>query len=592
MTTIWNLAYTFMIRSVWPGLGLLGESYLLFSLGTLQPLLATVGVVPMVMPLMMGVIIGMIGFGLAGACGVGRRWGSIGTATLMWMGSLGMFLTSLLVEAADTVASNSTASTNVVVSNAIFGVSLCILGLGVGGEYPMAAASASEQQHTTTPDGDAYEEDASSSKKSTTGRQVQLVFSMQGMGILLHCGMLWGLLLLLGEDTEESLVLVWRILYFVGVVLLGSVLLTRILHLKESPAWEADQKRAAEMVALENADQKQLGNISPSSNSTIPSKKDSPKIATAANMHVPYPMSNHVSSLSLPSVAVAQDEETMYHIHVEERLQDNSNSHQWRLAWKLYGARLVGVSLSWFFWDIAFYGNKLFQSAFLQALTAGDETTTLTAGAGAATLNAAFAAAGYLTAAAIMDRIGQWRLQLIGFVITGLLFLSTGLLLDRLVDGAKVYLVTLYLGTSYFGQVGPNATTFALPAKVMPTAWRTMGHGIAAACGKFGALAATLIFRTSSSDAANLFLWSGYASLLGAVVTYWLVPYEKTTPNTLNGQDEDGDGLDVNWHKAASGQPFAVPVDSVYERLSAQRRKVQANGNYLTSDLHDAVDFD
>jgi hypothetical protein len=172
----------------------------------------------------------------------------------------------------------------------------------------------------------------------------------------------------------------------------------------------------------------------------------------------------------------------------------------------------------------------------------------------------------------------------------------------------------LYLGTSYFGQVGPNATTFVLPAEVMPTAWRTLGHGLAAASGKLGALSATLLFHNNgnhhdgnNNTAANLFLWSGYASLLGAVITYWLVPYELATPTVGTAPAHDGNNdtiqqqpqqqdysspsssLDTNWHRAAAGQPYIVPADSVYERLLAQRRKVEADGHYLASDFHDAV---
>jgi MFS family permease len=636
-TTTMNFC-TSLITSIWPGLGLLGESYLLFSLGTLQPLLATVGVVPVVVPLILGVICGMVGFGVAGSTSrfLGRRWGSISTAAFMWMGSIGMFVTSLVVGHGDDDRAD-------VVTNALFGTSLCILGLGVGGEYPMAAASASErqqqepQQHHGHHNGHGH--------PHNNGQQVQLVFSMQGMGILLHCILLWTLLLIFGENEPASLLLVWRILYFVGVLLLGTVLTTRVLLLQESPVWEADQKRAAavvaEMVELggrkQPANDKDKQNQRPDDNNTNLAHGNScvptPKTTADEMAPAPYPLVPTVSSLSMPSVGVSHDGAAVYHIHTEQVKHsipvsssakgDHAvvavgvpHSHQWRLAWKLYGARLVGVSLTWYFWDVAFYGNKLFQSAFLLAIT-GDETTTLTQGAAAATLNAAVAAAGYLTAAVVMDRIGHWRLQLFGLLLTGLLFLSTGFFLDKFVDQAKAGLVILYLGTSYFGQVGPNATTFVLPAEVMPTAWRTLGHGLAAASGKLGALSATLLFHNNgnhyinddndgnNNTAANLFLWSGYASLLGAVITYWLVPFETATPTggTTTAHDGNNDtiqlqpqqhdysssSLDTNWHRAAAGQPYIVPADSVYERLLAQRRKVEADGHYLASDFHDAV---
>jgi Sugar (and other) transporter len=84
-------------------------------------------------------------------------------------------------------------------------------------------------------------------------------------------------------------------------------------------------------------------------------------------------------------------------------------------------------------------------------------------------------------------------------------------------------LMIMYMGTSFFGQLGPNATTFILPAEIFPTELRTICHGIAAASGKLGALTATIVFHRVAND-LDLFLLSGYASLLAAIVTYWFIP--------------------------------------------------------------------
>ena len=35
---------------------------------------------------------------------------------------------------------------------------------------------------------------------------------------------------------------------------------------------------------------------------------------------------------------------------------------------------MAGTALSWFVWDFAFYGNKLFQSAFINAVIGGTPT--------------------------------------------------------------------------------------------------------------------------------------------------------------------------------------------------------------------------
>lgn len=62
--------------------------------------------------------------------------------------------------------------------------------------------------------------------------------------------------------------------------------------------------------------------------------------------------------------------------------------------------------------------------------------------------------------------MGRLRLQQTGFVITGTLFLICGFLSERLSSGV---LVCIYLGSSFFGQCGPNCTTFLIPAEVFPT---------------------------------------------------------------------------------------------------------------------------
>ncbi len=114
----------------------------------------------------------------------------------------------------------------------------------------------------------------------------------------------------------------------------------------------------------------------------------------------------------------------------------------------------------------AFYGNKLFQSTFLLALTG--ENSTLTQISAASALNAFVALLGYHAAALIVDNpaVGRLRLQQTGFVITGTLFLICGFCSDRL---SSMTLVCIYLGSSFFGQCGPNCTTFLIPAEVFPT---------------------------------------------------------------------------------------------------------------------------
>lgn len=73
-----------------------------------------------------------------------------------------------------------------------------ILGVGIGGEYPLSATISSE-----------------SSTTKTRGRQTAAVFSMQGFGMLLAPLLA---LLLLSIFREDQLDIVWRLLLAIGAV--------------------------------------------------------------------------------------------------------------------------------------------------------------------------------------------------------------------------------------------------------------------------------------------------------------------------------------------------------------------------------------
>jgi len=458
---------------------------MLFSIGTLRPLwdllypevqlheYAVIG----------GVIVGMLSLGVV-ADRYGRRVGSLCTALLMVVGSSGLLLASLFLDRVPPI---------------LFGfstVSWIVFGIGVGGEYPLSAASAAEKQN------------------EERGRKLQLVFSMQGVGILLHCILLWILLRILPQgdlvagvddaltsSERQGLLWVWRMMYLVGTCLLASVLWSRYLYLQESTAWEETQRT-----------QDQTGRVSP----RISPRTSSPKLKQTFSTVSSASHISNVSSLSAPSVAVPQSPSERTLPPVDEVLPAITLP----LFFRHYGIRLWGTSACWLLWDVAFYGNKLFQSSFLLALT-GNETT-LREFAGAATLNAAVALAGYVSAAYCIDRVGRKNLQLGGFLVTGFLFVGCGLLMSNDKE-QSTKAVALYLLSSFLGQLGPNATTYHIPATVFPTSIRTACHGIAAASGKVGALIAAVCFALNDIS-IDLFMISGYCSLIACAITASSIP--------------------------------------------------------------------
>ncbi|KAL7546307.1 hypothetical protein ACHAWF_009639 [Thalassiosira exigua] len=698
---------------LWHGLGLFGESYLLFSVGTLRPFWEALypscfdpsdltacpnprfGYGAMAYAVVLGVMGGMVALG-ALANRIGRRRGSISTAALMAAGA-----------ACLTCASFFLAGNPDVLFPCMAG-SLFLFGVGVGGEYPLSASSASERAmakgeerrardaererrggggvggdgggtaknvdeeddraasllkdsatgesrpwQTLGSDGDApgcsveevladddSKERTLGSERRTGGRDVILVFAMQGMGIFANSLLLTLLLAVTKNDnggngnnyndndyndndydydsyydggdgeyhSPATLLLIWRISYATGAAVLIYVLTSRIARLTESEVWAKDREWREEEQREDEGRRRAaaVGGFVP---------PPSAAASAAAKGREPRDGST-VERFEIEGKEGAGDEGAGEGGGILPP-SSSSSSSSWREASLLlehYGMRLFGTSATWLLWDVAFYGNKLFQSSFLIALV-GEDATLIDVTCGefgyrsvegrifpdrrkepasaffpfrksdrpmrdfarlstaetrsASAVNAFVALLGYYAAAAIVDHpaCGRLKLQQTGFAVTGTLFLLCGLLKGRT---SSTTLVLMYFGSSFFGQCGPNCTTFLVPAEVFPTSARTACHGMSACAGKAGALIASMLFDRLG-DERDLFLISGYASFVAGVVTFATIP-ETTTMDLYE--------IDKQWHGILRGEGYEGPATdpkhlSFYER---RRRRAQRRG--------------
>lgn len=174
-------------NAVLPGAGLGLEGYVLFSIGNLEPLFAATWpecwgdnatecsanwVASVTYLEVIGIMVGQIGVGFIGDW-IGRRWGLIQDAVIMFVGLLML-----------------TASWGLSLQGWVicYAWSLFFYGFGVGGEYPITATSSMENA-------------VSAGKLSTRedrlhrGRKVTMAFLMQGWGQLVNQGLLMILLL-------------------------------------------------------------------------------------------------------------------------------------------------------------------------------------------------------------------------------------------------------------------------------------------------------------------------------------------------------------------------------------------------------------
>jgi MFS family permease len=299
-----------------------------------------------------------------------------------------------------------------------------VLGLGIGGDYPVSAVLMSEY-----------------SNRQDRGRMVGLVFSMQAVGLVV--GPLVGLVLLSSGLTDAT---VWRLLLGFGAVPAAAVIYLRT-RMPESPRYQEHVKGAAHVAAQE---------VAAFSGGVLQ--------AAAAEDLAPAPP--HRLSL-----------------------RDFVTSRRILLL-------VLGTAGSWFLFDYAYYGNTLSLPAILKGV---DPTATLEAKlVWTLAIFVVFAVPGYILAFMRMDRVGHRRLQLIGFAVMAVAFVSLAVFAPLTVHVAPFLAV---FGLSYFFvQFGPNTTTFVLPSEVFPVSVRTTGHGVAAGVGKLGAFIGVFLVPLLQDD--------------------------------------------------------------------------------------------
>ncbi len=350
-----------------------------------------------------------------------------------------------------------------------------VLGLGIGGDYPVSAVLMSEY-----------------SNRRDRGRLVGLVFSMQAVGLVV--GPLIAMTLL-GSGLSHDLT--WRLLLAFGAVPAASVIYVRS-KMPESPRFQARVEGKVEEAAkkLEQFSQGIVGSR-----------------GTARQ-----PLS------AWRDGAAAGEPAATTRITLRDFLR---NRRMLRL--------LIGTAGAWFLFDYAYYGNTLSLPAILHAV---DATATLIDKlALSLALFVVFAVPGYFLAIHRMDRIGHRRLQFIGFAVMAAAFVALGAIgpLTSVLGAFIAVFGISYL----FIEFGPNTTTFVLPSEVFPTQVRTTGHGIAAGIGKLGAFIGVFlvpILQNAFGLRGMLFV-AGAASAAGFVLTRLIPEPAGRSLEEVSGED-------------------------------------------------------
>ncbi|KAN0132904.1 inorganic phosphate transporter [Lactarius tabidus] len=347
-----------------------------------------------------------------------------------------------------------------------------IMGIGVGGDYPLSAVITSEF-----------------ASKRIRGRLMTAVFTAQGWGnfaasvvALIVVGAYKDSIVAGNTDRVDYC---WRILIGLGCVP-GVIALYFRLTIPETPRFTMDIDRDVRRAAMD-----------------------------VSNVLGPRGNSAGVYWVDPDADAVVQ------RAYAPRRSRSDFIAHfgQWPNLQLLFG-----VAYSWFAVDVAFYGLGLNSATILtsEVLTLagigdhipisqinsplGKYKTLHNVAEGSLVVSLAGLLPGYYATFFLIDSWGRKPIQFMGFsALTVLLAILAGIYpgpsptLDQ--ESRTKAFVALYCLANFFTNFGPNVTTFVIPGEIFPTRYRSTGHGIAAASGKLGAIVAQIIFfKAHKSD--------------------------------------------------------------------------------------------
>ncbi|KAJ5924306.1 hypothetical protein N7466_008493 [Penicillium verhagenii] len=251
------------------------------------------------------------------------------------------------------------------------------------------------------------------------------------------------------------------------------------------------------------------------------------------------------------------------------------DSQSLKLTFRYFTPRLIATAGGWFANDVFFYGNKLFQSNFIKAISSNDDT--VMTGWLWTLANVGVELFGYYGAMWTIDNklYGRKWGQIIGFMMCFILFVIPCFKYDYYTSKENIHsFQAMYFLSSFFNQFGPNCITFLVAAEVFPTPVRGTAHGISAAFGKLGALIIAIVGSyTTTPQRFYIVPWFG---LLGAFVTYVFLP--DTTGLDLREQER-------RWQYLRAGREADYHGPAVHSKHLSLWENWTGKGKYYDAEL-------
>ncbi|KAG5642701.1 hypothetical protein DXG03_002303 [Asterophora parasitica] len=394
------------------------------------------------------------------------------------------------------------------------GVFRIILGIGVGGDYPMSASITSDRSNVRK-----------------RGTMLAYIFSNQGWGSFM--GSLMTIIVLacykhVMEDKGQVSKVdgVWRIVVGVSLIPAFATLYQR-LTLPESTRFLASQKLKTAATAEEEGD-------------AIAELKRAQEVADRkANPTETDPVP-HLSNDDEKDLSPTTSEEDAAPEVLATKKAHFSDFIKYFSEWR-HAKLLIGTCMTWFLLDIAFYGINLNQNVVLQQIGFDGKHGTpwnrlFKISTGNLIVTSLGFVPGYYASILTIEKLGRKWIQIQGFLVTSLFL---GILAGKFTELSKPAFIVNFALLQFFFNFGANTTTYCYPAEVFPTRYRATAHGISAAAGKAGAIISALAFNTLSKKIGTpAVLWIFFGcNIAGAAFTLLLPEVKGRDPDLILAEE-------------------------------------------------------
>ena len=339
-----------------------------------------------------------------------------------------------------------------------------LLGVGIGADYPVCASYVSEFM-----------------PKRIRGRMLIAAFSFQAIGIFAAAAV--GLFILAMHPSESA----WRWMLIAGAIPAVVILLLR-RGIPESARWHIQRKEW--------------------------------KLAMGVVRYLipDFTMKKTINPTVEDTVQMKPEKVPAWHSYLKSYAE---------LFTKKNLRKTILITVPWFFMDFTFYGVGIFTPILIAAMI-GTQGTGLNFiakdfySSEYTVLLDVFLVIGFILNILFIERIGRIRLQLAGFIgmAAGMFILAASQ------SGSQTIIALEFVGFGLFNllqNIGPNATTFLLPAELFSTRLRATAHGFAAGLAKVGA-ACGIIFvplMTASYGVRYTVIFMGIICILAFIVTWF-----------------------------------------------------------------------